>query len=73
MYATVNPNIALRYLDNLRYIKLEITGEDIHRLGISPSQLYQKCFGYILEEKLKNPAIGKSQEIKLAKNFFAIS
>lgn len=73
MYATINQNIALRYLDKLRYIKLEITGEDIQKLGINPSKQYQKCFDYILEEKLKNPALDKMQEIQLAKNFFAIS
>lgn len=73
MFATINPNITLRYLDKLRYIKLEITGEDIRKLGINPSQQYQQCFDYILKEKLKNPAIDKPQEIQLAKNFFAIS
>ena len=73
MYATINQNIALRYLDKLRHIKLEITGEDIQKLGINPSKQYQKCFDYILEEKLKNPALDKMQEIQLAKKFFAIS
>lgn len=73
MYSTVDTNIVSRYLDNLRHTKIEISGEDLQNFGISPSQQYQKCFDYILNEKLKNPAIDKSQEIQLAKNFFSIS
>ena len=70
MYFSINPQIATRYLDELRHIKLEITGDDLHRLHIKPSIEYQKCFDYILGEKIKNPEIGKSREILLAKKYF---
>lgn len=70
MFATVNYEIAAKYLEHLQKIKLEITGNDLQLLGISPSIKYQKCFDFILEEKIKNPEINKSQEIQLAKKYF---
>lgn len=70
MFATVNYEIAAKYLEHLQKIKLEITGNDLQLLGISPSIKYQKCFDFILEEKIKNPEMDKSQEIQLAKKYF---
>ncbi len=70
MYSVINPDITQKYLDHLRYIKLEITGEDLHRLHIKPSIEYQKCFDFILSEKIKNPEITKSREVLLAKKYF---
>lgn len=72
MFYTKNPQVVERYLKNLRQIKIEITGKDLLELGIKPNHEYQKCFDYILEEKIKNPEIKKSQEIQLAKNYFHI-
>jgi hypothetical protein len=70
MYSTINFSIVGRFLDNLRKIKIVVTGSDIEKLGIKPSGNYQRCFDYILEHKLKNPALNKVQEIQLAKKFF---
>ncbi|MBE7713441.1 MAG: CCA tRNA nucleotidyltransferase [Cyanobacteria bacterium SIG26] len=72
MFATKNPKMATKYLENLRKIKLKITGEDLRKLGIKPSPKYQQCFDYILKEKLKNPSISKTEEITLAKEFFKL-
>ena len=72
MLATKNPKMATKYLENLRKIKLKITGEDLRKLGIKPSPKYQQCFDYILKEKLKNPSISKTEEITLAKEFFKL-
>lgn len=72
MYATINPDIATYYLDNLRQIKIKITGKDLQNLGIKPSKKYQECFDYVLAQKLENPELDKAQEIQFAKKFFNI-
>lgn len=72
MYASKNYTAVKKYLDDLKKIKLEITGEDIQALGIKPSAKFQKCFDYIIEEKIKNPKITKNEEISLAKQYFKI-
>lgn len=69
MFATVNPEIVKHYLDNLRNIKIEITGKDLQEIGIPPSSKYSEIFDYVLKEKLKNPALTKAQEIKIAKKY----
>ena len=70
MFYTKKAQAVEHYLKNLKQIKLEITGKDIQSLGFSPSAKYQKCFDFILEEKIKNPEMDKSQEIQLAKKYF---
>jgi hypothetical protein len=70
MYSTINHNVVEHYLNDLKDIELEITGEDLKNLGISPSEEYQKCFDYVLKEKIGNPKLTKNEEIKLAKEFF---
>ncbi len=72
MFSTKEPEIVNHYLENLRQIKLEITGKDLVKLGIEPCNEYQKCFDYILKEKIKNPQIKKFEEIQLAKKYFKI-
>ena len=73
MYAVTKEIIpAKRYLDYLRNIKLNITGDDLKSLGVNPSEKYQECFNFILGKKFKNPALEKAQEIQLAKEFFGI-
>lgn len=56
-------NSAKKYLDKLRYTKLEITGNDLKSLGIAPSKKYQEIFDKVLKLKLKNPKMTKQDEI----------
>lgn len=72
MYATINEKVARNYLENLSKIKLEISGEDLQKLGIKPSKKYQECFDYVLAQKIENPQITKLEEIQFAKNFFEL-
>lgn len=58
---------ARRYLDNLRNIKIQITGKDLQNLGIKPSPKYQEIFDEVLKEKFKNPDMPKSEEINYLK------
>jgi len=58
-----------RYLDDLAKIKLQITGDDLIKLGFKPSKKFSEGFDYVLKEKLKNLKMTKDEEIKLAKKF----
>lgn len=57
------------YLDDLKKIKLHITGNDLITLGFAPSKAFSEGFDYVLKEKLKNPDMKKSEEIRLIKNY----
>lgn len=70
MFSTINSEVVQQYLDNLRNIKIEITGKDLQDLKIPPSSKYSEIFDYILKEKLKNPALTKAQEIELVKKHY---
>ena len=68
LYAILkNEKIARHYLDNLRQIKIEITGEDLKNLGIPPSPKYQEIFDEVLKVKLQNPKMTKEDEIDYIK------
>lgn len=60
---------ARHYLDDLREIKISITGNDLQKLGIKPSPEYQRIFDDVLRQKLKNPNMTKEDEI-LCVNLF---
>ena len=69
LYAILkNEKVARHYLDNLRQIKIEITGNDLKNMGIPPSPKYQEIFDEVLKEKLQNPKMTKEDEIKYLKN-----
>lgn len=73
MYSTKQPDIVKKYLETLKDIKLEITGQDLINLGITPSEKYNQCFDYIMAEKIKSPAtFDKLREISLANKFFNV-
>lgn len=67
-----NSELGIEYF-NIKDTKIRINGNDLKELGIKPSPKYNKCFNYILKEKLNNPQINKEDEIKLVKNFFKIN
>ena len=62
-----NLKIAEYYLDNLSGINIEITGDDLVKLGIKPSFEYKIIFDEILKEKIKHPFMTKDDEIIYAK------
>lgn len=68
LYAITKDETGARhYLDDLRKIKLDITGKDLQTLGIEPSPKYQEIFDEVLKVKLKNPSMVKDDEIEVAK------
>jgi hypothetical protein len=72
MFAGVNYDAVVRYLDNLCKISVSINGEDLKALGINPGADYQKCFDYIIARKISDPNMTKTDEISLAKEFFGL-
>ena len=67
LYAIMkDENGARRYLDKLKVIKIIINGEDLQKLGMSPSPKYQEIFDKVLKEKLKNPNMTKEDEMRVA-------
>ncbi len=67
LYAITKDETGARhYLDDLRKIKLDITGKDLQNLGIKPSPKYQEIFDEVLKVKLKNPSMVKDDEIEEA-------
>lgn len=68
LYAITKDETGARhYLDDLRKIKIDITGKDLQALGIKPSPKYQEIFDEVLKAKLKNPSMTKDDEIEVAK------
>ena len=72
MFAAINYNAVTKYLNELKNIKIHITGSDIQKLGIKPSAKYQQCFDFIIKEKIMNPKLTKHEEFQLVKKFFKI-
>ena len=56
-----------KYLNELKEIKLEITGEDIKELGVNPSKYYKEIMEEILREKINKKINNKKEEIEYAK------
>lgn len=59
------------FLNDLKKIKLHINGNDIVKLGFTPSKAFSEGLDYVLKEKLKNPKMNKDEEIELIKNYFS--
>lgn len=63
-------NYVFHYLNDLQKIKLEITGDDLIKLGHTPSKAFIEAFDYVLKQKLKTPQIEKPEELKLILEYF---
>lgn len=57
------------YLDNLAKVKLHINGNDLIKLGFKPSKKISEIFDIVLKEKLKNPKMTKTEELKIAQKY----
>lgn len=57
--------IARHYLDDLKQIKISLTGNDLLNLGIKPSPKYGQIFDEILKHKLENPQLTREDELTL--------
>lgn len=57
--------IARHYLDDLKQIKISVTGNDLLNLGIKPSPKYSQIFDEVLRRKLENPQLTREDELTL--------
>ena len=71
IYALLNDITPVeKYLDDLRYVKLSVTGKDIVDLGYEPSKKLGQCLEYLMEQKLLNRTLTKDDEFLLVKKFY---
>lgn len=66
-YAMTKNKSALHYLDDLRDVKLFVSGEDLIAAGFKPSCEFKKILDLLLEEKLSGALLTKEDEIKFLK------
>ncbi|MGN0018816.1 MAG: hypothetical protein ACI37S_07235 [Candidatus Gastranaerophilaceae bacterium] len=66
---TKNTEIAKRYLDKLRKIKISISGKDLIAMGYEPSEKISECLNHVMQSKLENPSLNQVQELDIAKKF----
>lgn len=72
LYAILKDEAGARhYLDELRHIKISVTGKDLQKLGIKPSPKYNEIFDEILKQKLANPCLTLDDEIAIIADLFA--
>ena len=67
---TIDSTIAMRYLNYLAKIKIEINGNDLKRFGIAQGKIYKEIFEYVLAQKFLDNKISKDDEINLVKEKF---
>lgn len=53
------------YLEVLSDIRINISGHDLHRLGIAPGPHYQKIFSKVLKARLNGLVLTKEEEISM--------
>ena len=71
LYAILHDEVGARhYLDDLRDIKISVTGKDLQNLGIKPSPKYQEIFDGVLKEKLQNPNMSHEEELNFITRLF---
>ncbi|KJJ85369.1 tRNA nucleotidyltransferase/poly(A) polymerase [Candidatus Omnitrophus magneticus] len=64
-------NRAKKFMKFYRFIRLEITGDDIKKEGITPGPIFRSIFKKILAEKLDGKITNKLDEITLMKKLIA--
>lgn len=70
-YLKTKDNNAIKYLDKLKDIKLNITGKDLIILGIKEGKIFKTILNEVLKEKLSNPKIEKEKELQIVTNLLA--
>lgn len=64
-----NSEIAKKYLDEQRHIKLNITGADLIEMGFEQSKRIADVLEAVMQYKLDNPTISRAEELAMAKKF----
>lgn len=66
LFARTKKEIVEKYLDELRKIKLQISGEDLIKLGYKPSKKFAQVLDAVLQALIKTPTLDHAQQLDMA-------
>lgn len=66
LLAQTKKNLVEKYLDELRKIKIQISGEDLIKLGYKPSKRFAEVLDVVLQAVLENPTMNHAQQLTMA-------
>ncbi len=64
-----NPEIVKKYLEDLKKIKISISGKDLIKMGYEPSGKFAKALDEVLRVKLECPQMTRAEELEIAKRY----
>ena len=62
-------DIVEKYLDKLRKIKIQITGEDLIKMGYKPSKKFAIALDAVLQAVIENPTLDHAQQLGMVEKF----
>ncbi len=65
LLAQTKKEIVEKYLDKLRKIKLQISGEDLIKLGYKPSRKFAQALDAVLQAVIENPTLNHAQQLDM--------
>lgn len=68
-YAITQDSTVIEFLNKLKNIKTEISGEDLIKIGLTPSKEFSVILNQLLEKKISGENLTKEDEIDFAKTF----
>ena len=66
LLAQTKKDLVEKYLDELRKIKIQISGEDLIKLGYKPSKRFAEVLDVVLQAVLENPTMNHAQQLTMA-------
>lgn len=66
LLAQTKKDLVEKYLDELRKIKIQISGEDLIKLGYKPSKRFAEVLDVVLQAMLENPTMNHAQQLTMA-------
>lgn len=69
LLAQTKKDIVEKYLDKLRKIKLQITGEDLIKMGYKPSKKFAQVLDAVLQAVIENPTLDHVQQLGMVEKF----
>lgn len=66
LLAQTKKDLVEKYLDELRKIKIQISGEDLIKLGYKPSKKFAEVLDVVLQAVLENPTMNHAQQLTMA-------
>ena len=70
LYSEKISKVISHYITTLRYIKPEVNGEDLRKLGFTPGPIYRKILNQLKDARVDGLVKNKAEEIQLIKKKF---